>query len=116
MQGILALNLCLSLAILTSSVNGFDSSLLNGEKMSRYRIARADPLLGLQILPDWSGYFGNPSGSVLGLLSSAQNLVCPHFSYENRFAQSGHLGISPGRLSCSTHIRSFVKPFPRASL
>jgi len=52
------LNICLILPLLTSSVNGLDSSLVNG----------------LQILPDWQEYFGNPTGKVLGLVNCAQNI------------------------------------------
>jgi MFS family permease len=57
-RGILCLNLCLFIAIMTSSINGFDSSLLNG----------------LQILPDWLAYFNHPEGAVLGVLGAAQNI------------------------------------------
>ncbi|KAG8679794.1 hypothetical protein FRC09_018708, partial [Ceratobasidium sp. 395] len=56
--GILFLNLCLLLALITSSANGFDSSMMNG----------------LQIVPEWQYYFGNPSGSTLGMVNAVQNL------------------------------------------
>ncbi|PFH52987.1 hypothetical protein AMATHDRAFT_73803 [Amanita thiersii Skay4041] len=59
-RGILLLNICLVLPLVTSAVNGLDSSLVNG----------------LQILPDWQEYFGHPKGSILGLINSAQNLGC----------------------------------------
>lgn len=49
-RGIVLLNLCLGLALITSTINGFDSSVLNG----------------LQILPDWQTYFQNPGGTALG--------------------------------------------------
>ncbi|KAG7089581.1 hypothetical protein E1B28_011248 [Marasmius oreades] len=57
-RGILILNICLLLPLLTAVVNGIDSSLVNG----------------LQILPDWQEFFGHPSGKVLGLINSAQNI------------------------------------------
>ncbi|KAJ6576457.1 general substrate transporter [Mycena vulgaris] len=57
-RGILWLNLCLILPLLTSSANGLDSSLING----------------LQILPDWQEYFHHPHGRILGVINSAQSL------------------------------------------
>ncbi|KAJ7593106.1 hypothetical protein C8J56DRAFT_490927 [Mycena floridula] len=58
-RGILLLNLgCLSLPLLTASVNGLDSSLING----------------LQILPDWQTFFHHPQGTTLGIINSAQNI------------------------------------------
>ncbi|CCO29585.1 Lactose permease [Rhizoctonia solani AG-1 IB] len=57
-RGIILLNLSLLLALITSSANGFDSSMMNG----------------LQIVPDWQYYFGNPSGSTLGMLNAIQNI------------------------------------------
>ncbi|CAE6498965.1 unnamed protein product, partial [Rhizoctonia solani] len=57
-RGIILLNLSLLLALITSSANGFDSSMMNG----------------LQIVPDWQGYFGNPSGSTLGMVNAIQNI------------------------------------------
>ncbi|CAE6536276.1 unnamed protein product [Rhizoctonia solani] len=57
-RGILLLNLSLLLALITSSANGFDSSMMNG----------------LQIVPDWQYYFGNPSGSTLGMVNAIQNI------------------------------------------
>ncbi|KAI5826868.1 hypothetical protein K523DRAFT_322607 [Schizophyllum commune Tattone D] len=57
-RGILLLNLCLILPLLTAFVNGLDSSLVNG----------------LQILPDWQNYFDHPHGRTLGLINSAQNI------------------------------------------
>ncbi|CAE6478061.1 unnamed protein product [Rhizoctonia solani] len=57
-RGILLLNLSLLLALITSSANGFDSSMMNG----------------LQIVPDWQYYFGNPSGSTLGMVNAVQNI------------------------------------------
>ncbi|KAK7691062.1 hypothetical protein QCA50_006165 [Cerrena zonata] len=55
-RGIRLLNLWLCLPLLTSSINGLDSSLING----------------LQILPDWQVYFDEPDGKTLGLISAAQ--------------------------------------------
>ncbi|KAH9481375.1 Lactose permease [Psilocybe cubensis] len=66
-RGILVLNIFLLVPLLTSVINGLDSSLVNG----------------LQISPDWQDYFGNPRGKTLGLLNSAQflgNLVGLPFS------------------------------------
>ncbi|KAF9267757.1 general substrate transporter [Marasmius fiardii PR-910] len=57
-RGIFILNICLLLPLLTAVVNGVDSSLVNG----------------LQILPDWQEFFGHPSGMLLGLINSAQNI------------------------------------------
>ncbi|KZV61446.1 hypothetical protein PENSPDRAFT_294602 [Peniophora sp. CONT] len=55
-KGILSLNLLLLIPLLSSTVNGYDSSLVNG----------------LQILPGWQTSFGNPKSSSLGLISAAQ--------------------------------------------
>ncbi|VDB84795.1 unnamed protein product [Peniophora sp. CBMAI 1063] len=55
-KGILALNLLLVIPLLSSTVNGYDSSLVNG----------------LQILPGWQTSFGDPKTSSLGLISAAQ--------------------------------------------
>ncbi|KAJ3758334.1 hypothetical protein EV360DRAFT_44166 [Lentinula raphanica] len=57
-HGILMLNVCLVLPLLTSAVNGLDSSLVNG----------------LQILPDWQEYYHFPTGKMLGLVNCAQNI------------------------------------------
>ncbi|KAF9563259.1 general substrate transporter [Agrocybe pediades] len=57
-RGILLLNLCLLTPLLTSVANGLDSSLVNG----------------LQILPQWQEYFGQPRGKILGVINSAQFL------------------------------------------
>ncbi|KAJ7284990.1 general substrate transporter [Mycena rebaudengoi] len=57
-KGILWLNICLILPLLTSVANGLDSSLING----------------LQILPDWQNYFHFPKGTTLGLINSAQSI------------------------------------------
>ncbi|KIK63084.1 hypothetical protein GYMLUDRAFT_163887 [Collybiopsis luxurians FD-317 M1] len=58
-HGILLLNICLILPLLTSLVNGLDSSLVNG----------------LQILPDWQEYFNFPKGQLLaGFINCAQNI------------------------------------------
>jgi len=55
-RGIRILNLWLILPLLTASINGLDSSMVNG----------------LQILPGWQDYFRHPSGKALGLISAAQ--------------------------------------------
>ncbi|KAG0706797.1 general substrate transporter [Suillus ampliporus] len=57
-RGLLALNICLILPLLSSTLNGFDSSILNG----------------LQILPGWQEYFHNPQSKTLGLINSAQGI------------------------------------------
>ena len=50
-EGILVLNICLMLPMITATMNGFDSSLVNG----------------LQIIPSWQDYYKNPSGKILGV-------------------------------------------------
>lgn len=55
-RGLLVLNICLILPLLSAALNGLDSSVLNG----------------LQILPGWQEYFHNPQGKTLGLINSAQ--------------------------------------------
>ncbi|KAF9475387.1 general substrate transporter [Pholiota conissans] len=57
-RGILTLNILLLIPLMTSVVNGLDSSLING----------------LQILPSWKDYFHQPEGRRLGLIISAQFL------------------------------------------
>lgn len=57
-RGLVLLNLALLIPLMSSVVNGLDSSLVNG----------------LQILPEWKAYFGNPTGKLLGIISSAQFL------------------------------------------
>lgn len=49
------LNFRLSVLLLSSSVTGYDGSLMNG----------------LQTLPQWSNEFGNPTGTTLGLVNAA---------------------------------------------
>lgn len=66
-RGILTLNLLLLIPLVTSVVNGLDSSLING----------------LQISPDWQDYFNHPRGKTLGILNSAQfigNLIALPFT------------------------------------
>ncbi|PIL35603.1 MFS general substrate transporter [Ganoderma sinense ZZ0214-1] len=65
--GIRVLNLLLLLPLLTASINGLDSSLVNG----------------LQILPAWQAYFNHPNGKTLGLISAAQGLPFTPFSADN---------------------------------
>lgn len=57
-RGILLVNLCVGLALLTSYTSGFDGSMSNG----------------LQLVDEWQAYFNYPTGSILGLLTSVQNL------------------------------------------
>lgn len=55
---LIALNGWIVLLLITSSTNGYDGSMMNG----------------LQSLPQWQGYFNNPSNSMLGLLNAIQNI------------------------------------------
>ncbi|EPQ52118.1 hexose transporter [Gloeophyllum trabeum ATCC 11539] len=55
---LLALNGWIVLLLITSSTNGYDGSMMNG----------------LQSLPQWANYFGNPTGGKLGLLNAIQNI------------------------------------------
>lgn len=57
-RGLILLNLALLIPLMTSVVNGLDSSLVNG----------------LQILPEWQEYFGYPEGKIKGVINSAQFL------------------------------------------
>ncbi|TFK28132.1 hexose transporter [Coprinopsis marcescibilis] len=57
-RGILMLNICLLIPLMTSIANGLDSSLVNG----------------LQIIPAWKEHFGSPAEKTLGLIQSAQFL------------------------------------------
>ncbi|KAG0698505.1 hypothetical protein DFH29DRAFT_983856 [Suillus ampliporus] len=57
-RGILILNICLILPLLSSTLNGLDSSIING----------------LQILPGWQEYFDTPQGMKLGLINSASGI------------------------------------------
>ncbi|KAG1871956.1 hypothetical protein C8R48DRAFT_746488 [Suillus tomentosus] len=57
-RGLLVLNIYLILPLLSSVLNGLDSSILNG----------------LQILPGWQEYFHHPQGKTLGLINSAQGI------------------------------------------
>ncbi|KAG2142008.1 general substrate transporter [Suillus cothurnatus] len=52
------LNICLILPLLSSTLNGFDSSMINN----------------LQILPGWQEYFHKPQGMKLGLVNSAHDI------------------------------------------
>ncbi|KAH8825346.1 hypothetical protein DL96DRAFT_1467428 [Flagelloscypha sp. PMI_526] len=63
-KGILQLNLCLFLPILIAWTNGLDGSLVNS----------------LQLLPDWQEFFGEPTGVMLGLIGSAQNVSALPFA------------------------------------
>ncbi|KAJ5245052.1 hypothetical protein N7489_005148 [Penicillium chrysogenum] len=55
---LLQLNLILMIPLLSSAVAGYDGSLMNG----------------LQSIAQWKEYFGNPSGSVLGIVNAAQSI------------------------------------------
>lgn len=50
---LLKLNLCIGVALLSATTMGFDGSMMNG----------------LQGLDSFMGYFGNPSGAMLGLMN-----------------------------------------------
>jgi hypothetical protein len=55
---LIRLNAWIVLLLITSSTNGFDGSMMNG----------------VQALTQWKDAFGNPQGSMLGLLNAIQ--VC----------------------------------------
>ncbi|KAB8255192.1 general substrate transporter [Aspergillus pseudonomiae] len=55
---LLKLNLILLVPLLSSAVAGYDGSLMNG----------------LQSIPEWKSYFGNPTGSILGVVNAAQSI------------------------------------------
>ncbi|KAF7560276.1 hypothetical protein G7046_g3867 [Stylonectria norvegica] len=55
---LLRLNLLLLIPLLSSSVSGYDGSLMNG----------------VQSLHQWQDYFGNPAGQKLGLVNAAQSI------------------------------------------
>ncbi|KAJ5292305.1 uncharacterized protein N7443_008258 [Penicillium atrosanguineum] len=55
---LLQLNLILLVPLLSSAVAGYDGSLMNG----------------LQSIAEWKEYFGNPSGSLLGVVNAAQSI------------------------------------------
>ncbi|KAI4602833.1 hypothetical protein KJ359_008053 [Pestalotiopsis sp. 9143b] len=55
---LLRLNLILLIPLLSSSVSGYDGSLMNG----------------LQSLEQWKDYFGQPAGVTLGLVNAAQSI------------------------------------------
>ncbi|RXW21520.1 hypothetical protein EST38_g4341 [Candolleomyces aberdarensis] len=57
---IIALNAWILLLLITSSTNGYDGSMMNG----------------LQSIDQWRLYFGDPHGSMLGLLNAIQNIGC----------------------------------------
>lgn len=57
-RGIVMLNVCLLVPLLVASLNGFDSSVLNG----------------LQIVPDFKRWFNYPNSKEMGLMNSAQNM------------------------------------------
>lgn len=54
---LLQLNLILLVPLISSSVAGYDGSLMNG----------------LQSLEQWKEYFGHPTGGLLGLVNAAQS-------------------------------------------
>ena len=62
------LNIYLLVPIMTSVVNGIDSSNLNGLSPSRSKFAHVliSRITGLQVLPEWQNYFGHPQGWRLG--------------------------------------------------
>jgi hypothetical protein len=68
LTGILLLNISLLIPIMTSVVNGIDSSNLNGLSPSRLKSAHvlSSRITGLQVLPEWQDYFGHPQGWRLG--------------------------------------------------
>ncbi|KAG8980573.1 hypothetical protein FRB90_001729, partial [Tulasnella sp. 427] len=57
-RGIILVNICVGLALLTSYTSGFDGSMSNG----------------LQLVDGWQEFFHEPTGSILGLLTNVQNI------------------------------------------
>ncbi|KAJ8502980.1 hypothetical protein ONZ45_g11257 [Pleurotus djamor] len=55
---LIALHAWIFLFLITPSNNGYDGTMMNG----------------LQSLPQWRGFFNNPSGSMLGLLNAIQHI------------------------------------------
>ncbi len=68
--GIRVLNLLILIPLLTASINGLDSSLVNGALVLSLSPCARSPLtclaIGLQILPSWQGFFKHPNGKTLG--------------------------------------------------
>ncbi|KAG1872232.1 hypothetical protein F4604DRAFT_1881038 [Suillus subluteus] len=78
-RGILMLNICLILPLLSSTLNGFDSSMINN----------------LQILPGWQEYFHNPHGMKLGTQPLA--LLYQFYSRSSGLINCAHdIGILSG--------------------
>lgn len=81
--GILQLNLCIGLVIVASTINGYDSSILNGEPRWGWPLVPTGwrgilmlrICLGLQILPKFEEHFKDPNGTTLGFMSAAQNFT-----------------------------------------
>jgi len=55
---LIRLNLCLLVPLLSSATVGYDGSMMNG----------------LQILPQWKNFFGNPEGALLGVMNAVYPL------------------------------------------
>ncbi|KAG8843624.1 hypothetical protein FRB91_003237 [Serendipita sp. 411] len=55
-RGIRHLNACIALLLMTSAINGYDGSVLNG----------------IQIMSEWESFFKNPSDQTRGLMVAAQ--------------------------------------------
>ncbi|KAH7349496.1 lactose permease [Plectosphaerella cucumerina] len=55
---LISLNLCLIVPLLSSTTLGYDGSMMNG----------------LQTLPQWRSFFGNPEGALLGLMNAVYPL------------------------------------------
>jgi hypothetical protein len=55
---LLKLNACVAVVLLSATTMGFDGSMMNG----------------LQSLDTWNSYFGNPSGTWLGLMNAVMPL------------------------------------------
>ncbi|BCS30126.1 sugar porter family MFS transporter [Aspergillus puulaauensis] len=77
--GLRRLYVMMPILFLGSTINGYDGSLLNG----------------LQTMPPWREYFGNPTGSTLGLLTAIHNIggICALFF-------SSYLADLLGRRAC----------------
>ncbi|KAF8339835.1 general substrate transporter [Cantharellus anzutake] len=57
-RGLIYLNLCLGLSLITSYTHGYDEAIGNS----------------LQIIPAWQKYFNHPTSNILGLIISAQSV------------------------------------------
>ena len=127
--GIRNLNFCLALVILASAVNGYDSSVLNGELLVLLFDPCADPTsVGLQILPEFKKYFKSPDGFTLGAMGATQHFAGLLVSFPRlncrlltsrrccRLRRTLAMVSVVARRSLSGHLLSLVVLFSRPSL